>query len=459
MTCRFSDNFLADSSQITRRLLTILGYHFRFYIIPENGKGRMMRLTLVTETFPPDVNGVARTLGRWVDWFQQRGHGVRVIRPHRPHEPITADHPPGLSIPFYPEVTIGLTIPSQVRDLLIRTATDLVHIATEGPLGLAALHAAERARLPIVSSFHTNFDHYLRHYGFGWLERLMRSYLRWFHNRTAFSLVPSEGTRQRLLGYGFQRVEIWSRGVDGEFFHPQHRDPELRRSFGVEDDDLLVLCVGRLAPEKNLDALLDAFTRLRQRLGPGKAQGIKLALVGGGPLFENLRERWGSEVILPGYQKEQDLGRWYSSADLFAFPSCSETFGNVILEAQASGLPVVSFDYPEMRERIHHGEDGFLVPMHGDMTEALHRLCTDAELRRQMRNGARRTAEKQDWQAIFTTLEERYRTLLTEQERHQGRERRRRRLADFNPFSALVFRFLAYFSSNRLSSWSLTKLK
>jgi glycosyltransferase involved in cell wall biosynthesis len=222
---------------------------------------------------------------------------------------------------------------------------------------------------------------------------------------------------------------------------------------------LLVLCVGRLAPEKNLAALLEAFTRLKQRLEPAAAARVKLALVGGGPLFAQLRGSANEDLILPGYQQEQDLGRWYASADVFAFPSCSETFGNVILEAQASGLPVIGFDYPVVRERISHGEDGLLVPLNGEMTEALYQLCTDTDCRRRMQAAARRKAETQDWQSIFTGLEDRYLQLLDGRARHQGRGRKRCRLTDVNPFSALVFRFLAYFSSSRLSSWSLTRLK
>ncbi len=371
-----------------------------------------LRLLLVTETFPPEVNGVARTLGRWVEAFRARGHHVEVLRPRQPGEPAGRDLVYGMPLPFYPEVRVGVAGPAKVAGVLRRVRPDLVHVATEGPLGLSALLAARKRSIPVASSFHTNFDHYASHYGLFGLDRLGLRYLRWFHNRTAVTLVPSRATRARLLAAGFARVEIWSRGVDAEVFSPAHRDEKLRQSLGLGADDPLLVYVGRLAPEKNLPALLSAFSRLRADVPAERRDRLRLALVGHGPLGDALRGSAPPGVVLAGVQRGEALSRWYASGDVFAFPSLSETFGNVVLEAQASGLPVVGFDCQGVNEQVESGVNGLLVPVGDDLAPPLRRLCEDAGLRRRLGAAARARAERLDWKPIFDELECRYRGLV-----------------------------------------------
>lgn len=385
-----------------------------------------MRLTLVTETFPPEVNGVARTLGRWAETMSRRGHAVDVIRPRRPAEREREDSVWPLPVPFYPQVRLGLALPHLVVRRLRDHQADLVHIATEGPLGLAALLAGRWRRVPVVSSFHTNFDHYLSHYGLAGCEWCVQSYLRWFHNRTAVTLVPSRATRDRLLAAGFRNVRVWSRGVDSDLFHPRRRDQRLRAELDLAPDDILVLYVGRLAWEKNLDALLSAFAQVRRRLESDPAPRIKLALVGDGPLLSVLRQRAGPDVVLPGPKAGEELVRWYASADIFAFPSRSETFGNVILEAQASSLPVLAFRYPATEERIQHGQDGLLLTDDAELTAALAALCLDAEARQRLQVAARETARLQGWEPIFDQLEAEYAALVAAAQVRQRRCRQPR---------------------------------
>ncbi len=369
---------------------------------------RSLRLVLVTETFPPEVNGVARTLGRWVDAFRARGHLVRVIHPRRPGEQPGDEIVYGMSLPFYPQVRFGIAGPGRLRQLFLRLAPDLVHIATEGPLGFSALMAARWLGVPVASSFHTNFDHYAAHYGLFGIQKIAFAYLRWIHNRTRVTLVPSKTTQARLLADGVERVEIWSRGVDAQVFNPHHRDDDLRRSLGLRPEDPLLLYVGRLAPEKNLGALLGAFARLRANLSAEVRERLRLVLVGRGPESITIARSGLPGVHLAGEQQGQALSRWYASADVFAFPSLSETFGNVILEAQASGLPVVGFDCQDPNERVTPEVDGLLVPMGGDLMPALRRLCGDRALRESYGREARAKAEGQDWRPIFDELEGRY---------------------------------------------------
>lgn len=374
---------------------------------------RPLRLALVTETFPPEVNGVARTLGRWADAFAARGHHVRVLHPRRPAEPPSPLLVHGVALPFYPQVRVGVAGPARLTARLRSPMPDLVHIATEGPLGLAALLAAGRLGLPVASSFHTNFDHYAAHYGLPGVGWLAMAYLRWFHNRTLVTLVPSQATRARLLADGVHRVEIWSRGVEADVFHPRHRDDALRQQLGLGADGVLLLYVGRLAPEKNLHALLQAFARLRA----ARREPTVLALVGSGPLADAAARAQQPGVILAGEQHGSALSRWYASGDLFAFPSLSETFGNVMLEAQASGLPVVGYDCQGVNERVTPEADGLLVPMGGDLAPALRRVCDDRDLRRRFALASRAKAARQDWRPIFDELEDRYYHLVAQARR------------------------------------------
>jgi glycosyltransferase involved in cell wall biosynthesis len=324
-----------------------------------------------------------------------------------------------MPIPFYPQVRVGIAGPMRVGTMIRLFAPDLVHIATEGPLGLSALLASRWLRIPVASSFHTNFDHYASHYGFFGADWIGFRYLRWFHNRTRVTLVPSRATQARLTLGGFHHVKIWSRGVDATQFNPTHRDHLFRQSLGVGEDDTLLLYVGRLAAEKNLPVLLEAFRRLHTAQ-QGK---VRLALVGHGPLSESLARNTPPGVILAGVQHGASLSRWYASADLFAFPSLSETFGNVVQEAQASGLAVVGFDCQGVNEQVSHEINGLLVPMGGDMVPALQQLCENSALRRTFRDKAREYAQTRDWQPIFDALESCYRGILTGQVNAERQDR------------------------------------
>ncbi len=367
---------------------------------------------LVTETFPPEVNGVARTLGRWVETFRARGHNVRIVRPRQAADAPALEYVHGVPIPFYPQLRFGIVSPVRLRGIFLRLAPDLIHIATEGPLGATALMAAAGLGIPVASSFHTNFDQYLAHYGITGFEAVAARYLAWFHNQTLVTLAPGEGACRRLQSMGVKRTGIWSRGVDRTVFHPGHRDPRLRAEIGLDDDGLLLLYVGRLAPEKNLLAALESFERLRRRAAETERDRLRFVLVGSGPSATLLAARQIPGVILVGEKHGLDLSRWYASADVFVFPSRSETFGNAVLEAQASGLPVVGFDCQGVNERVAHAIDGFLAKNDSEFDTALAILCAERHRRQSYGSAARAKAESQSWPAIFDELEALYRELI-----------------------------------------------
>jgi glycosyltransferase involved in cell wall biosynthesis len=321
-----------------------------------------LRIAVVTETWPPEVNGVAVTLAKLVQGLSHRNHDVQLIRPRQAKTDSNLGDSNleevlmrGMPIPRYPELKLGL--PS--KKTLVKTWTlrrpDVVHIATEGPLGWSALQAAKVLKLPVTSDFRTNFQSYSKHYGVGWLRKPIVAYLRKFHNATACTMVPTKELRRTLSENGFLNLKVVARGVDTKLFNVAKRDPSLRAAWGASEQTKVLISVGRIAPEKNLDQVLKTFDALR-----GIGADVKLVMVGDGPLKEQFQNRY-PEIIFPGMLKQADLAKYYASADLFVFPSQTETFGNVTLEALASGIPVLAFDCAAARDWVQTGVNGWLV--------------------------------------------------------------------------------------------------
>ncbi len=358
------------------------------------------RVCLVTETYPPDVNGVAMTLAHLVDGLRAREFPLLLIRPRQSGDGERTDPwlvtVPGLPLPFYKDVRLGLAARGRLEGIFKAFAADVVHIATEGPLGLAALRAARRLGLPVTSSFHTNFHRYSRYYGVGLLARPIAAYLRRFHNRCVCTLAPTRAMAAELGAMGFDRCRVLARGVDTALFDPARRDDRLRSSWGAGTGDTVVLYVGRLAAEKNLDLAVQAFLAVRER-----APTARFVLVGDGPSATSLK-RHHPDFVFAGMRRDLDLARHYASADLFVFPSLSETFGNVTQEAMASGLAVVAFDYAAAHERIVCGNNGITVPV-GDrdaFVHALVRLACQPDEARRLGSRAREAMSGLDWADI-----------------------------------------------------------
>ena len=366
-----------------------------------------MKLSLVTETFPPEINGVAMTLHRLVHALALRGHTVEVIRPQQFKHDGQETNPyaellvPGLPCPGYPELKIGLPVNLRLKQRWRAHRPDLVHVATEGPLGLAALQAARALGIPVSSSFHTNFHAYSKHYHVGFLHDAGLAYFRWFHNRAACTFAPSVDVIAALATSGFRNLHLMGRGVDTALFHPARRDEALRASWGAGPDTPVAMCVGRLAAEKNLPLVVATWAALRARLPD-----LKLALVGDGPMRASLARKF-PEVIFPGVRRGDDLARHYASGDLFLFASVTETFGNVVTEALASGLVVVAYDYAAARAHVREGENGFLASL-GDAA-AFQAAATRAVAQRHrwphLRDAARRTAQTLSWDQVVDGFE------------------------------------------------------
>ena len=365
---------------------------------------------VATETYPPEINGVALTLALLVNGLRARGNTVSVVHP-RQRNPQSLNGSSstdtndiqirGLPLPGYHGLQFGLPVGRLLRRSWSRNPPTTVYVATEGPLGWSAIRAAKALGIPTISGFHTNFHSYCKHYRVGWLQQSVLRYLRWFHNQTERTLVTNEELRSRLQHAGFRNVSILERGVDAKRFAPQHRSAELRSEWGLSDNDLALMYVGRIAAEKNLNVAIEtyyAIKRLNER--------SKFVLVGDGPLRQSL-QRQHPELIFTGTRIGDDLGRHYASGDVFLFPSETETFGNVTLEAMASGLAVVTYNYACARLHITNGETGVSVPF-GNAEAFVHSACalsreplTMTRIRRQ----ARQYATYLSWSRVVEKLE------------------------------------------------------
>lgn len=377
-----------------------------------------MRIGLVSDTYTPQVNGVTTVVRRIASLLRAQGHEALIVAPRYPNaaEPADPDELriPSAAFPLYPEVRMALPPFRRVAGLFDAAPPDVVHVHTEGALGLAARRWALRRRVPLVTTFHTNFPEYSRHYGVGFLEPLVWRWLRWFHTPAQVTLTPGAAVRYELDRRGLTHAAVWGRGVDPRFFHPGRRDPAWRRWLAGADDTVVVLHVGRLAHEKNLGMLIDAWRRARAALGLRAT----FVVAGDGPEARRLHSQLPFVRQL-GFLPREDLATLYASADIAVFPSHTETCGLVALEAMASGLAVIAADAGGFRESITHETTGLLVGAHDapGCAAAIGTLVGDAPARFALAAAARDYALRHDVANENAELLERYAGLAGRTER------------------------------------------
>lgn len=385
-----------------------------------------MRVVYFTESLYPLVDGVSRTLARLFDSLLEEGVDFRIVSPFVPSERVRwSDRV--LAVPFvpfppYPDYRVSRPSGRALRDRLDEFDPTLVHVVSPTPMAIWAQRWARRRGIPSVASFHTHFVSYFRFYGLRLLEPLGWAGLRWFYGRSEKIYAPTRTIAAELAAHGIGPVEIWSRGIDLEAFDPALRDSRLRASIGGDDSAPVLLLVSRLVKEKDLADLIEIDRMLRERGAP-----FRLALVGDGPMREELQEAL-PEAYFAGHQSGVELARWYASADVFVFPSTTETLGNVVLEALASGLPAVVVDEGGPQDLIADGETGFIAPAKDieAIVDRLLPLLRDAALRARMGDAARRSARGRDWRVINRGLISSYSELLPgepERSRIESRDR------------------------------------
>ena len=369
---------------------------------------RKLQLAVVTETYPPEVNGVARTIGVMVAGLRERGHRIQLVRPRQPGEDLAPPEPgfetvlrAGVPLPRYRELRMGLPAKRALLQAWRARRPDIVQVVTEGPLGSSAVTAARTLGIPVVSEFHTNFHDYSRHYGLGLFSKLVARYLRRLHNRADYTLVPTAELQSQLAAAGYERLGVVGRGIDLGLFGPRHRSAPLRQSWGAGDDDIVALSVGRLAPEKNLRLFVESC-RAMQAVTPR----LKVVVVGDGPDGGPLRAG-NRDFVFAGMRTGAALAEHYASADVFLFPSLTETFGNVTAEAMASRLAIVAFDYAAARQCLRHRVSALLAPFGAaaPFIEAAQELAADAAVREEIRTGAADAARTLTWAHVIDDLE------------------------------------------------------
>ena len=366
------------------------------------------RVALVAESFLPKVDGVAKTAFLTLRYLQRTGREVLVLAPATAPSaigPTRIVRLPSFGPHFYPESRLALPLPVISRELE-RFQPDLIHVFSPALASTRVTAHARYWRIPLVATYQTDLPAYAPYYRLGLLSRPIQWWLRYEHRLSTLTLVPSPTTASHLRDQGYRRLRSWPRGVNSAHFHPQRRNPAMRARLlnGRSPASLLCLYVGRLSPEKRVELLLEL----------ARTPGVALTIAGDGPKRAELERIFaGTGVHFTGYLHGDQLAEAYASADLFVFPGVTETFGQVVQEAQASGLPVLTVNQGGVRDLVDEGETGFVLPPDGTaFAQAAAALRDHSALRTQMSAAARARAEQQPWERILAGLEAHYREAL-----------------------------------------------
>ncbi|WP_141430694.1 glycosyltransferase family 1 protein [Bacillus sp. 03113] len=365
-----------------------------------------LKVALFSDTFYPQVNGAARTLKRLTDHMMKSGIEYEIFVPEM--KEMAQSYPNTnqfTSFPFffYPECRAAIANPKKIMDQLRAFSPDLVHIATPLTMGLYGMYGAKRLNIPMTASYHTHFDRYLDYYKSSWLSPILCKYLKWFHQPFETIFVPSKETKIHLELQGFHSLSIWGRGVDCNQFHPNKNSMFLRDKYNIKEKHI-VLYVGRLAPEKDICTLTNIIEHFPEKL----QKEVHWLIVGNGPSYEELDAQMNEKenVTLTGYLMGDELSQAYASADLFVFPSATETFGNVVLEALASGTPAIVADAGGVKEIVMDNATGKVCPPkdHQAFIRAIMELLENEKKLRRMELEARNFALQQSWDTILDQL-------------------------------------------------------
>ncbi|CAI8749710.1 MULTISPECIES: glycosyltransferase family 4 protein [Bacillus] len=371
-----------------------------------------MRVAIFTDTFTPQVNGVAKTLDRLTLYFQKQNIAYSVFAPqHTAEDDFVANVNKMRSIPLkilYPECRFAFPTPRIKRELL-NFQPDIIHVATPFNMGLCGMYYAKKLNIPLVGSYHTDFDSYLQYYKIEFFSNMLWNYLKWFHSSMQKNFVPSPETLQQLTQKGFRNLYIWGRGVDCSLFHQAYNKDLFRKKYNITAPYILSY-IGRIAPEKDIETLRTLIhTTIKER-----KDNIHWLIAGDGPLAEELRETLPANVTFTGYLQEENLAEAYACSDLMVFPSATETFGNVVLESLACGTPVVGANSGGVKNIITDGKTGFLCePKNSNsFLSSIYQLLNNEEMRKQMGIAARFYATTQSWDEIFHGLYMQYEEVL-----------------------------------------------
>lgn len=382
-----------------------------------------MKIAIFTDTFSPQINGVTKNLDRLLNYFSANEIEYLVFAPETAprieniHEKNVV-RMKSFNFFLYPELKFSLPNYLKIKSQLLKFNPDLIHLITPFNIGLTGLYAARQNNTPIVASYHTNFDQYLDYYNINFLEKAAWKYLRWFHDQALRNYCPSEETKKELAKKDFINLDIWGRGIDSELFSPEHRDQNFIQKHNLEDK-ISILYVGRIAREKNLSLLINSFKKLNKKY----KKKIELIITGDGPELKVLKKDAPENVIFTGFKNGLELSKIYASSDIFAFPSLTETYGNVVIEAMASGLPVAAIMAGGVKENLINGYNGLAVENNDleEFSSELEKLIINDKLRDSLAHNARQYALEQSWDQVFEKLHNSYKKVISDYTKVYGR--------------------------------------
>ncbi len=363
-----------------------------------------MKIAIFSDTFFPDINGVARTLKRFTDYLDARNISYKIFATdscEMEDYPSNIHRFKSLSFFLYPECRLAFPNILRMKTELQKFSPDIIHVATPFNIGLCGLYFAKQWKIPLVGSYHTNFDQYLKYYDLQFLSKPIWKYMNWFHKPCLKLFVPSAETFKQLTRKGFDRLEIWPRGVDCQLFHPYYDQNEVRIRYELSRKYLLTY-VGRIAPEKDVHTLLEVSRHLPKEI----SNKVDWLIIGDGPLRDELEQKAPVNMKFTGYLQGKQLAEVYSASDLFIFPSPTETFGNVVLEAMASGTPVIGVNAGGVKNIIQSGITGELCRPRGieQFSHSIQKLLTNDSKRIRMGWEGRKYALMQKWDHVFEKM-------------------------------------------------------
>lgn len=373
-----------------------------------------MKVLYFTDTYLPQINGVTNTLHKLGKYLDKSNIEYMFFVPSYSNNSINFNEKcvqrfKSVSLPIYPECRLSIPFYSNLFKLSDKFKPDIIHLMTPAGLGLAGLKYAQERGIPVVSSFTTSFDIYLKYYNLEFLNNILWNFLRWFHNSCLINFTPSQDTSNLLKSKEIRNIKISSRGIDTDIFNPDHKNPQLLRKYNLQKK-ITFLYVGRLAKEKDLDILIKSICKINIHY----KDKVQFIITGDGPYALDLKKSTPNNVVFTGYLKGKELSSLYASCDVFVFPSSTETFGNVVLEAMASGLPVITSNSGGVKDSIINGYNGFLCQQRDSdsFTQSMVKFINSNSLISKMSLNARQSTLKKSWDNIFDVLTDDYYALI-----------------------------------------------
>lgn len=371
-----------------------------------------MRVAVFTDTFLPQINGVTNTLRKLIEYYEKENIEYLIFAPEGDeefHSEYNVERFFSLRLFLYPECKLAIPNLFRLNDTLAKFKPDVIHLMTEINMGITGLKYAKKYGIPCISNYSTNFCDYLKYYKLEIFKNQAWNYMRWFHTQMDLTICPTEETKIMLKQHGIENVDIFSRGIDSNSFSPANRNVDFRKRLGV-DNKIVFSFVGRVAPEKDMDILIESYKTIKEKYN----EKVALIITGEGPYLETCKKELPKDTIFTGFKKGKELAEIYASCDIFVCPSSTETFGNVVLEAMSSGIPVIGADAGGVKNIIVHGSNGLKFKPRDihSLTSIMEKLIENEGLRHKLKNNGRMTGLSRSWDSIFDKLINNYREVI-----------------------------------------------